>query len=106
MLRGPEGLALIDFDDSGFGFRLYDLGTLMIQNLEEPAYPQLLAAALAGYEEIRPLGDHAALLPDFVALRAMASCGWIVPRTAPEDARRRLYAARALAQAREVLGRA
>ena len=106
LLCGPEGLALIDFHDSGFGFRLYDLGMLMIQNLEEPAYPDLLAAAVAGYEEIRSLGDHAALVPDFVALRTLASCRWIVPRTAAEDPRRRLYAERALAQARGVLGRA
>ena len=48
---------------------------LMIQNPEEPAYPDLLAAAVAGYEEIRSLGDHAALVPDFVALRTLASCG-------------------------------
>lgn len=78
----------------------------MIHNPEEPAYPDLLAAAVAGYEEIRSLGDHAALVPDFVTLRTLASCGWIVQRTAAEDPQRRLHAERALAQARGVLGRA
>ncbi len=31
-------LFLIDFDDSGFGFPLYDLGTVLSQDLYEPGY--------------------------------------------------------------------
>ena len=47
-------LSLIDFDDSGFGFRLYDLGTALSQNLYEPDYAQIRDALVAGYNETRP----------------------------------------------------
>ncbi len=94
-------LRLIDFDDCGFGFRLYDLATLMLQNLAEPAYPNLLQAALDGYGAVRPLGAaDIALLPMFVMLRCFASCGWAVPRMAQDDPKLRFYAERALQQAR------
>ena len=98
---------LIDFDDCGFGFRLYDLATLMLQNLSEPAYPALFQAALDGYRSVRPLGAaEVALLPMFVMLRCFASCGWAVPRMAQADPKLRFYAERALQQARLFLGSA
>ncbi|MBI1217166.1 MAG: phosphotransferase [Rhodobacteraceae bacterium] len=100
LVDGPT-LRLIDFDDSGFGFRLYDLGTLMIQNLDEPAYPDLLAAAAAGYASLRPL--DAPLIPMFVMLRCLASCGWAVPRLPPGSPRLRDYATRAVRQAEAFL---
>jgi Ser/Thr protein kinase RdoA (MazF antagonist) len=90
-------IRLIDFDDSGLGFRLYDLGTLMIQNLDEPAYPDLLAAAAEGYTSLRPL--DADLIPMFVMLRCLASCGWAVPRLPAGSPRLRDYATRAVRQA-------
>lgn len=89
-------LRLIDFDDSGFGLRLYDLGTLMLQNLDEPAYPELLAAAVEGYASLRPVA--AAQVPLFVLLRCLASCGWAVPRLPPGSPRLRDYALRAVRQ--------
>lgn len=97
---GPT-LRLIDFDDSGFGFRLYDLGTLMLQNLEEPAYPDLLAAAIEGYASLRPI--DAGNVPLFVVLRCLASCGWAVPRLPPGSPARRAYAERAVTWARLLL---
>ncbi|MDE3240668.1 MAG: phosphotransferase [Paracoccaceae bacterium] len=100
ILIDGETIRLIDFDDSGFGFRLYDLGTLMLQNLDEPAYPDLLAAACEGYGSRRPL--DAAQVPFFVLLRCLASCGWAVPRLPPGPGLR-AYATRALRQARAYL---
>ncbi|WP_343080531.1 phosphotransferase enzyme family protein [Ostreiculturibacter nitratireducens] len=106
VLSGPSGLSLIDFDDSGHGFRMYDLGTALVQNLEETALPQLAAALIAGYRAERPLPEHAARrLPLFTALRAFASAGWIVTRMPPGDPRQRFYAERALRMARIVLER-
>ncbi len=76
----------------------------MLQNLDEPAYPALMQAALAGYRAARPLpDDHAALLPMFVMLRSFASCGWAVPRLPPKAPRLRFYAERALQQAERFL---
>jgi len=108
VLRTPAGLALIDFDDSGWGFRLYDLGTAIVQSLEEPALPELAEAVIAGYRSIRPLsaGD-AARLSLFVGLRAFASCGWIATRAPAGDPRQRFYAGRAVRAASAILaGRA
>lgn len=103
LVHGPA-LRLIDFDDSGFGFRLYDLGTLMLQNLAEPAYPDLLAAAVEGYAARRPV--RAADVPMFVMLRCLASCGWATSHLSPGSPRLRDYASRAATQAEAFLNAA
>ena len=36
ILDDGAGLRLIDFDDCGWGFRFYDLGTAMLQSLGRP----------------------------------------------------------------------
>ncbi len=108
VILGPAGLTLIDFDDSGPGWRLYDLASALVQSFGDPLMGAQAVALVAGYRGERPLAaDQAALLPLFVALRAFASAGWVVSRTAPGDARRRAYAARAVAAGRALLeGRA
>lgn len=97
-------LSLIDFDDCGFGFRLYDLGTALSQTLEEPALAQIATALADGYSEIRPLGQRErALLPLFTLLRTLASVGWTMPRLAPEHPLNRFYIERASRLADAVL---
>ncbi len=104
VLLRPEGMALIDFDDAGYGFRLYDLGTALVQACEEPGLGAQAEALVRGYRGARALSDAAAArLPLFVALRSFASSGWIVSRTTPDDPRLRLYARRALRMARHLL---
>ncbi len=100
VLLGAGGLALIDFDDCGPGWRLYDLAAALIQSCGDPLYEAQAAALVAGYRGRRELPeDQAALLPLFVALRGFASAGWIVTRAAEDRARQRAYAERALALA-------
>ena len=97
LLRGPEGMALIDFDDSGYGFRLYDLGTAVVQSLEEPALPLLVRALCDGYRRIRPTSSvEPRKLTLFILLRCLASAGWIMTRSADFDPRRILYRQRAM----------
>jgi len=98
---GESGLSLIDFDDSGFGFRLYDLGTVLSQNLFEPALPQIAQALAEGYAETRPLDP--AMIPVFTLMRCCASVGWTMPRLAPDDPIHRSHIARAVSLARRVL---
>ncbi len=98
---GPSGLSLIDFDDSGFGFRLYDLGTVLSQNLFEPALPQIAQALAEGYGQTRPLDP--AMIPVFTLMRCCASVGWTMPRLAPDDPVHRSHIARALGLARRML---
>lgn len=105
LLRRRGGsLSLIDFDDCGIGYRLYDLATAVVQSLEEPNLPLFPPALIQGYRRERVLDDaDAAGLPLFVMLRTFASAGWIATRAAANDPRQRFYAARALRMARLVL---
>ncbi|HBD90785.1 MAG TPA: homoserine kinase [Gemmobacter sp.] len=101
VLVAPGGLSLIDFDDSGFGFRLYDLGTVLSQDLYEPQRPALQAALIEGYASLRPL--DAAMVPVFTLARVLASVGWAAPRLPPDHPVHRSHIARALMWARHVM---
>lgn len=99
VLVDGQDVSLIDFDDSGFGFRLYDLGTALLHCLNQPDYPVLREALMAGYGT----GD-VAMVDAFALMRACASVGWTMPRLAPEHPVHRRHLARACTMARRVLG--
>lgn len=101
ILVNKDSLSLIDFDDSGFGFRLYDLGTVLSQNLYEPAYPEIRDALLAGYSQLRPATVR--MVEVFTLARTCASVGWTMPRLAPEDPVNKSHLARAVMWARKVM---
>ena len=69
----------IDFDDCGWGYRLFDIATTLYKAVDEPDFPDLRAALLAGYATMRPLPD-VGLLPLFIVLRALTYLGWIEAR--------------------------
>ncbi len=95
-------LSLIDFDDSGIGFRLYDLGTVMSQNLYEPAYAQILDALIKGYSETRAASVE--LVELFTLARTCASVGWTMPRLLPQDPTHQRHISRAVMLATRLLG--
>lgn len=101
VLVNERSLSLIDFDDSGFGFRLYDLGTVLSQSLYEPHYSQIRDALIAGYGEIRPVTIDMAEI--FTLARTCASVGWAAPRLPPEDPVHRSHIARAVMWAERLL---
>jgi Ser/Thr protein kinase RdoA (MazF antagonist) len=80
VLVNNHSLSLIDFDDSGWGFALYDLGTVLSQNLYEPAYPEIRDALMEGYGT-----SDRAMVEIFTLARTCASVGWTMPRLAPGD---------------------
>jgi Ser/Thr protein kinase RdoA (MazF antagonist) len=87
VLIDGERLHLIDFDDSGFGFRLFDVATVLLKNQSEPDYAALEAALFDGYRTVRELDtQHLAL---FLMLRAFAYLGWIIPRLSEPNAEAR-----------------
>jgi Ser/Thr protein kinase RdoA (MazF antagonist) len=105
LLDDGTRLWLIDFDDAGYGDRMYDLGTALVQHWDNPALPALTQALLDGYATRRTLAaDVATALPLFTLLRALASCGWGIARLPPGDPRHRPYAARAVTLARAWVG--
>lgn len=101
LIDGPH-LHFIDFDDSGFGFRGFDIATALLKNLSEPDFPALQTALLAGYQSQRPLPDPG-LLPLFLALRSVTYIGWAATRMAEPGTP--LRAARFLATSKTLIAR-
>jgi Ser/Thr protein kinase RdoA (MazF antagonist) len=95
-------LSLIDFDDSGIGFRLYDLGTAMLHNQKQANRLALRDALVAGYATLRRV--DAGMVDIFTLARCCASVGWTMPRLGPGDPIHRSHIARALDCADRVMG--
>lgn len=77
---------IIDYDDSGFGFRMYDLAVPMYRFYPSHSYTRLAGLLEKGYQEKRTLPDNFSnLLNIFVLLRRLAILGWVVPRKAPKE---------------------
>ncbi|MBX2825558.1 MAG: phosphotransferase [Gammaproteobacteria bacterium] len=68
----------IDFDDGGFGYRLFDLATVTHRSRRHPAGDAFARAAVAGYRKIRDLDLNSLKL--FEALRACSYVGWNIAR--------------------------
>jgi Ser/Thr protein kinase RdoA (MazF antagonist) len=102
MVHGQE-IGLIDFDDCGYGYRLFELATVLLKNRIEPQYPALQTALIDGYRSCRSLPDAAlALLPLFVVMRSLTYIGWAAAR--PEMAHKtQKYADDALELAEQLL---
>lgn len=66
---------LIDFDDSGFGYWLYDIAVPLWEYRDRADYPAIRAALLDGYRERRDLPD-VTHLDDFIATRHVAFGLW------------------------------
>ncbi|SEN14541.1 Ser/Thr protein kinase RdoA involved in Cpx stress response, MazF antagonist [Pseudorhodobacter antarcticus] len=101
ILVDGSDLSLIDFDDCGMGFALYDLGTVLSQNLYEPGVADLRAGLIAGYGSLR--GVEARMVDVFTLARTLASVGWTMPRLAADDPIMRSHIARAVMCARAVM---
>jgi len=98
------GLVLIDFDDSGYGYRMFDLAVAVSQSLEDENYASLRDAVLAGYAALRPLSEaDTGRMELFALLRTFASLGWIVPRLAADEPSHKKFIRRAVLQSQGYL---
>jgi Ser/Thr protein kinase RdoA (MazF antagonist) len=71
-------LRIIDFDDCGFSWFLYDFATAVSFIEEQPIVPALLRAWLAGYTRVTPLSaEDRAEIPTFVVLRRIVLTAWL-----------------------------
>lgn len=100
VLVNGRSVSLIDFDDSGFGFRLHDLGTALVQTVEHPEHPQLRDALMAGYGT-----SDAEMVEAFTLARTLASVGWTMPRLPPGDPIHKSHLHRAVTCAARLLNR-
>jgi Ser/Thr protein kinase RdoA (MazF antagonist) len=103
VLIGQNGPHLIDFDDGGYGYRLFDMATVLNFILREPDPLPLQQAFTQGYLATRPIDLSA--LPLFQAIRAFTYVGWIVPRLSEPgaDARHTRFIALATSMAETLL---
>ncbi len=71
-------LCVIDFDDCGFGWFLYDFAAAVSFFEESPAVPALMAAWVEGYRRVAPLSDaDLGVLPALILLRRMLLLAWV-----------------------------
>ena len=87
LLVEGDRLGVIDFDDCGFSWFVYDFAAA-ISFLETEAYiPDLQAAWLKGYRSVAPLGDeHEAMIPTFIMFRRLLLTAWIASHAETETA--------------------
>ncbi len=88
LIHGTD-LQVIDFDDSGFGFRLQDLATALVKHEAEPDFEKLKRALVAGYESVRPC--HARDIELYLLIRHLSYVGWIVPRMSGDEGIKRCH---------------
>lgn len=87
LIVAADGVRLIDFDDCGFGWFLYDPASALLYYCAQDIYPDLLEAWAAGYRTVRALDDEAlAELPTFLMLRCFYALGWLQARRDSEAA--------------------
>jgi Ser/Thr protein kinase RdoA (MazF antagonist) len=78
-VREAGSWGVLDFDDLGWGYFLYDLCPLLGNLAEFPRYPVTRRAFLAGYRSVRPLPRALERhLPVLMAARHMSACLWVI----------------------------
>jgi Ser/Thr protein kinase RdoA (MazF antagonist) len=78
LLVDGERAAVIDFDDCGAGWFLYDLATALSFLELAPEAPELVDAWLTGYRRERAVSDDEEReIPTFVMLRRLLLVAWI-----------------------------
>lgn len=87
LVEGRSAPAVIDFDDCGFGWWLYDLGAACSFFEDSPAVPNLIAGWLEGYRRVRPIpaADEAEVWT-FVLLRRLLLLAWLGSHPAAPEA--------------------
>ncbi|WP_419946059.1 phosphotransferase enzyme family protein [Candidatus Poriferisodalis sp.] len=81
LLVSDGQLAVIDFDDAGFGWHQYDIAVAMYHSRAAPDFDEAATAFLRGYRSVCPISDDdLGLVPMFELIRGMALIGWKAQR--------------------------
>jgi len=74
-------LTLIDFDDSGYSWHLYEMATALFPQIRQPFFDALVDAYLEGYRSEREFSDaEADRLPAFLMICGLNYLGWLQKR--------------------------
>jgi Ser/Thr protein kinase RdoA (MazF antagonist) len=88
LLVDGKRVQVIDFDDAGFGWHLFELATSLYFLTGDAMYPTARAALIRGYRSERELPDEALQrLPLFLAVRGTTYLGWVHTRQGSDTAR-------------------
>lgn len=81
LLWDGDQLKLIDFDDAGFGWHMFELATALYFCLDDQRYPLIRDALISGYRSVKDLSaKDLEALPLFMALRGLTYLGWLHTR--------------------------
>lgn len=81
LIRHQDGLHVIDFDDAGFGWYIYDFAVALLHFRDDENYQRYRDSLFSGYVHHRPLPQN--LIPTldlFYLIRNLAHIGWLVDR--------------------------
>ncbi len=88
LLLDGDRVRLIDFDDAGFGWHLFEIATALYFEMGEPHYDAAFEALIEGYRMHRSLPDsQVAQLPLFFLARAFTYLGWVHTRQETDTAK-------------------
>jgi Ser/Thr protein kinase RdoA (MazF antagonist) len=83
-----SNLQVIDFDDAGFGWHLFEIATSLYFIRRDPVYEEARESLIEGYRQIRSLSEaQLRLLPMFLAARGSTYLGWVHTRSTEPAAR-------------------
>jgi Ser/Thr protein kinase RdoA (MazF antagonist) len=88
LLEDGDQCYVIDFDDSGFSWFLYDFGTAVSFFEDDPRVPELTDAWIRGYRSVRDLpAEDEAEIPTFILMRRLLLVAWIGSHSGTDLAR-------------------
>jgi Ser/Thr protein kinase RdoA (MazF antagonist) len=88
LLIDGNRVQVIDFDDAGFGWHLFELATSLYFITGDSLYPTARESLIRGYRTEREMPDEAlAWLPLFLAVRGTTYLGWVHTRQGSDTAR-------------------
>ena len=87
MLNGNK-IEIIDFDDAGFGWHMFDIVTALFWLRDEAEFDLMKSAFLSGYQAERSLSERDLATWDlFMAARSLTYLGWAHTRPSSDEAK-------------------
>ncbi len=78
LLINGDKVQVIDFDDCGFSWFIYDLASALSFIEEQPQVPELIRAWVRGYRSVRPLSaEDEAEIQTFIMARRLLLTAWV-----------------------------
>jgi Ser/Thr protein kinase RdoA (MazF antagonist) len=81
IVHDGNNLAMIDFDDTAYGWHMYDIASALFEERDQADFDGLCRSLVDGYREHRPLRERdLRALPLFLLVRGLAIIGWFHQR--------------------------